>query len=94
MADEKEKQHIAEVVHRIMTYIVDNDFLLIDVDGQHTTWGVWSPQMLNNEWKLQRNLNSLEILSMLKTAHHITNDQKFHQAYLHLIHQHHPYLRL
>jgi len=89
VADEKEKQHIAEVVHRIMTHIVDNDFLLIDVDGQHTTWGVWSPQMLNSEWKLQRNLNSLEILSMLKTAHHITNDQKFHQAYLHLIHQHH-----
>ena len=59
------------------------------MDGQHTTWGVWSPRMLNGEWKLQRNLNSLEILSMLKTAHHITDDQKFHQAYLHLIHQHH-----
>ncbi|MCS5609437.1 MAG: hypothetical protein NZ961_03435 [Candidatus Poribacteria bacterium] len=89
VADETEKQNIAAVVHRIMTYIVDNDFLLIDLDGQHTTWGVWSPRMLNGEWKLQRNLNSLEILSMLKTAHHITGDQKFHQAYLHLIHQHH-----
>ena len=89
VADETEKQNIAAVVHRIMTYIVDNDFLLIDLDGQHTIWGIWSPRMLNGEWKLQRNLNSLEILSMLKTAHHITGDQKFHQACLHLIHQHH-----
>ncbi len=89
VADEKEKQNMAEVVHRIMTHIVDNDFLLIDLDGQHTTWGVWTPRMLNGEWKLQRNLNSLEILSMLKTAHHITGDHKFQQAYLHLIQQHH-----
>ena len=89
VADEKEKKNMAEVVHRIMTHIVDNDFLLIDLDGQHTTWGVWTPRMLNGEWKLQRNLNSLEILSMLKTAHHITGDHKFQQAYLHLIQQHH-----
>jgi len=89
VADEKEKKNMAEVVHRIMTHIVDNDFLLIDLDGQHTTWGMWTPRMLNGEWKLQRNLNSLEILSMLKTAHHITGDHKFQQAYLHLIQQHH-----
>ena len=37
VADEREKQNMTEVVHRIMPHIVDNDFLLIDLDGLHTT---------------------------------------------------------
>ena len=31
----------------IVTYIVKNDFVLIDVTGNHTRWGVWAPQYLN-----------------------------------------------
>lgn len=89
VADEKEKQEIAGIVGRIMTYIVDNDFLLIDVDGERTRWGVWSPRLLNTTWIDQQGLNSLEILAHLKTAYHITDNEKFQEAYLYLINEHH-----
>jgi len=89
VADEEEKQEIAKVVGRIMTHIVDNDFLLVDVDGERTRWGVWSPKLLNATWIDQQGLNSLEILAHLKTAYHITGDEKFQNAYLHLINEHH-----
>jgi len=89
VADEEEKQEIAKVVGRIMTHIVDNDFLLVDVDGEHTRWGVWSPTLLNATWIDQQGLNSLEILAHLQTAYHITGDEKFQNAYLYLINEHH-----
>ncbi len=89
VADEQEKQQISDVVGRIMGYIVDHDFLLIDVDGEPTRWGVWSPRYLNGPWKDQQGLNSLEILAHLKTAFHITGDPKFQDAYEYLIQEHH-----
>jgi len=89
VADEQEKQEIAAVVGRIMTHIVENDFLLVDVDGERTRWGVWSPKMLNATWIDQQGLNSLEILAHLKTAYHITGDEKFQDAYRYLVNEHH-----
>ena len=89
VANAEEKEQIAQVVGRIMTYIVDNDFLLIDVDGEPTRWGVWSPRFLNGPWSAQQGLNSLEILAHLKTAYHITGDEKFQKSYLDLIRNHH-----
>ena len=53
VADVAEKRQIAQVVGRIMTHIVDNDFRLIDVDGKHTEWGVWGPRILNGKRKAQ-----------------------------------------
>jgi len=94
VANEQEKKEIAEVVERIMTHIVDNDFLLIDVDGEHTRWGVWSPKFLNKTWIDQQGLNSLEILAHLKTAYHITGNVKFQEAYMYLIKEHHYALNI
>ena len=88
-ADAHEKEQIANVVGRIMGYIVDHDFLLIDVDGEPTRWGVWSPRYLNGPWKDQQGLNSLEILAHLKTAYHITGNSKFQDAYQYLVREHH-----
>ena len=88
VADAAEKRQIAQVVGRIMTHIVDNDFRLIDVDGKHTEWGVWGPHILNGKRKAQQGLNSPGMLSHLKTAYHITQDKKFQRAYLNLIRVH------
>ena len=89
VADEDEKKRLSDAMGRIMGHIVDNDFLLIDVDGEHTRWGVWSPSYLNGPWKDQQGLNSLEILACLKTAYHITGNQKFQDAYEYLVREHH-----
>lgn len=38
-----------EMLTNITRYIVKNGFYLIDVTGNHTTWGVWAPAQLNLE---------------------------------------------
>jgi len=87
VADEGEKERIRNHVQQIMDHLINNDFNLVDIDGQPTRWGIWSPEQLNRdpEWGPERALNSLEILSFLKFTHHITGNKKYQQAYLHLI---------
>ncbi len=87
VADDVEKQRIASHVEQIMDHLVRNDFYLVDIDGTHTKWGVWSPQSLNGdpEWSPEKPLNSLEILSFLKFAYEITGKERYQESYLHLI---------
>ena len=87
VADDAEKQRIADHFSQIMDHLIRNDFYLTDIDGKPTKWGVWSPKRLNEdpEWSPERALNSLEVLSFLKFALQITGDQKYEEAYLRLI---------
>ena len=89
VADEEEKERVALHFSKIMDHLMRNDFNLAGVDGKHTKWGVWSPQILNHdpEWAPERALNSLELLSFLKFTYHITGDEKYQKAYLKLIHE-------
>jgi len=87
-ADEHFRERIVELVNRIMGPILDNGFLLLGKDGQQTRWGVWAPEVLNGPWRGQRGLNSLEILAHLKTAHHITGNSRYADAYSDLIENH------
>ena len=90
VADETEKERIANHVSKIMDHLVRNDFYLVDVDGKPTKWGVWSPQSLNEdpEWSPEKPLNSLEILSFLKFAYEITGFERYQESYLKLINEH------
>lgn len=98
VADEAEKQKIRATVGRIMDHIIQNDWYLVDLDGQPTRWGVWNPKQLNQnvrlpggediDWSQERALNSLEILSHLKTAYHVTEDNRYQKQYLMLIRDH------
>jgi hypothetical protein len=64
---------------------------MLDVDGTHTRWAVWSPGQLNREpdWAPDRNQNSMEILSFLKLAFYMTGNNKYQQHYLRLIREEH-----
>eukprot|EP00050_Salpingoeca_kvevrii_P011097 m.12660 g.12660 ORF g.12660 m.12660 type:complete len:765 (-) comp3253_c0_seq1:54-2348(-) len=66
-----------QLLDEITTYIVKNGFYLIDVTGNHTTWGVWSPECLNvlREWSDERGLNALQILSFIASARNATGDK-------------------
>ena len=90
VADAEEKAVIAAVVARITDHILDHDYYYVGPDGKPTTWGVWAPEKLNHdlEWILDRGLNSLELLSHLKVAHHVTGDSRYEQAARELIEQH------
>lgn len=86
-ADESEKIEIRNHVNKIMTCLIKTGFNLVDIDGTHTRWGVWSPEKLNQDpdWASEKALNSLELLAYLKLAAHITGDEKFEKEYTRLI---------
>ncbi len=84
-ADAAEKEAIRAKVRRITDYIIEHDYYLLDQDGRPTTYGKWN--FFSPPWRRlipARGLNSLEILSHLKAAYHITGDEKFERAYLDL----------
>jgi len=94
VADEKEKEDLRGTVSRITDHIIEHGYYLVDVDGKPTAWGVFAPEMLNGPWEGQRGLNSLEMLSHLKVAYHVTGDEKYQAAYLDLVRNHHYALNI
>lgn len=85
--DEAERGRVRELTRRIMDYIIAHGYVLVDLDGTHTRWGVWAPERLNHDpdWRAERGVNSVEILSFLKSAYHMTSDPKYQQEYLRLL---------
>lgn len=98
VADKMDKRWIRSLVSKVMDHIIGNDWYLVDVDGKPTRWGVWNPKQLNHnkpvhgvkdeDWIVEHGLNSLEILSHLKVAYHITGNRKYQDRYLKLIKKH------
>jgi hypothetical protein len=90
VADNEMKIRVKGLVERIMNHIIDNNFQIIDLDGKPTKWAIWNPDSLNrnDNWAYERGLNSLQILSFLKTAVYITGNPKFEKAYRTLIEKH------
>jgi len=90
-ADEAERAVIRDHVRRIADYMLEGGFTFRDIDGKPTLWGNWSPEKLNHDadWRAERWLNGLEILSYLRLAEVVTGDAKYHRAALELIDRHH-----
>ncbi len=83
VADEIYKKRSVNLIERILDNIIDNNFVLIDFDGKPTRWGIWNPDSLNHSknWMYERGLNSLQILSHLKTGVSLSGNPKFEKAY-------------
>jgi hypothetical protein len=90
-ATPEERRKIAAACARVTDNVIAGGYNLIGHTGRKTLWGVWGPETLNDDpaWWDQRPLNSLEILSYLITAYHLTGDAKYEQHYEKLIKQHH-----
>ena len=80
LPDPELKRRIAETTKRVMDHILDHDYCLVDLKGKPTTWGWWSPARLLQQPD-ERALNSLQLLSFLKTAAHITGDPRYTAEY-------------
>ncbi|MBL9125079.1 MAG: hypothetical protein JNG90_15685 [Planctomycetaceae bacterium] len=89
-ADEAERARIRAHVRKITDYIIAGGLMLRDIDGQHTLWGVWAPEKLNGDpnWFSERGINSLEILSFLRVAEHMTGDKKYADLARELLEKH------
>ena len=76
------KSHLA----RIASHLIEHHWQLIDVDGRPTRWGRWDPDyFLTEEGHYDRGLQSLELLSFIKTAEVLTGEPKFATAYQELV---------
>ncbi len=91
VADTKEKKVVAAHICKIVDYIIDGGYVLRDIDGEHTKWAVWAPEFLNDnpDWRQERGINSVEILSYLKLAWHVSGDDKYQRAYEKLLYENH-----
>lgn len=91
VADKKEKTVIAAHVSRLVDHLIRNNFNMIDIDGTHTRWSVWSPDNLNRdpEWRPDRYQNSMEALTFLKLAYYMTGNNKYQEQYRRLIEKEH-----
>ncbi len=89
-ASEEEKARVRATCKRVTDHILDHGLHLVDLDGKPTTWGVWAPEKLNDDpkWWEERGLNSLEILSHLRVAIHLTGEERYERAYRELIEKH------
>lgn len=91
VADDAEKKVIADHVSKLVDHLINHNFNMIDVDGTHTRWSVWSPDDLNRnpEWTPDRFQNSMELLTFLKLAYYMTGNNTYQQHYLRLIKEEH-----
>jgi hypothetical protein len=80
LPDPELKRRIQETARRIMDHILDHGYNLVDLDGKPTTWGWWGPEKLSRQPD-ERALNSLELLSFLKTAYHLTGSTRYAGEY-------------
>ena len=88
--DPVEAALIKKQISTLMNYIVDNNYQLIDWDGERTRWGFWNPELINDDPEnyTENGVNSAQILSFLKVSYYITGNEKFKKHYDQLITEH------
>jgi hypothetical protein len=88
LPDEPDRAAIRRVAERIAAHLLDHGLELVGFGGRVTRWGKYSPAYFQTEeGKEDEALNSLELLSHLRVAYHITGEQRFLAAYRQLIHK-------
>jgi hypothetical protein len=74
---DRARRHIA----RIASHIIENGWVLRDMDGQPTRWGRWDPEYLLRPYGFEaRGLNGLEAQTYMQTAFALTGDARFQQG--------------
>ncbi|MBI2424581.1 MAG: hypothetical protein HYV27_17245 [Candidatus Hydrogenedentes bacterium] len=88
--DPAERARLQNQVRQVTDYIVDNNYQILDWDGERTLWGWFNPELLNGApvHYLESGIYSLMILSFLKVAHHTTGEEKYDRRYRNLIEEH------
>lgn len=81
VANDEERVWATDHLRRVVGHIVDNGFLLRDVDGKPTRWARWDPEYLQTPYgSYARGLNGMEAFNYVTTAYHFTGEQKFADA--------------
>jgi len=73
-----EKERAARHIANITSHIMDNGWVLRDMDGKPTRWGRWDPEYLLRPYGMEsRGLNGMEAQTYVQTAFALTGDAKF-----------------
>lgn len=81
VANDAEKEKVREHLRRMTDHIIDNGYVLMDVDHKPTVWGRWDEAYLSSpQGAYAKGLNGLEILGYLRTAEKITGERRFQNA--------------
>lgn len=80
VADEAEKPGLRAAIDRITNHILDNNYQLIDVDGQRTRWGWWGPEAIWQDPD-ETGLRALHILAHLRVALHLSSNARYRARY-------------
>ncbi len=74
----KEKERAARHLANITTHIIENGWVLRDMDGKPTRWGRWDPDYLLRPYGYEaRGLNGMEAQTYVITAFALTGDARF-----------------
>lgn len=78
------------LIDTLMSHVLNNDYYLVDWNGEPTLWGRWHPEYVNGFPTNigDRKLNSSNIIGMLQTAYHFTGKEKFKKAAYYLMEEH------
>jgi len=86
IAEGKDKELAKEHLVRIASYIMENGWVLIDMDGKPTRWGRWNPEYLLRPYGYSdRGVNGLEALAFVQAAYAVSGDEKFREGYQQLV---------
>ena len=90
-ANDEEKAYIKEIICDIVDHIIEHKYRLHDIDDKPTTWACWDPDELNGKsmWLWEKCINSLEILTFLNVAYHMSGDEKYRKEFLRLAYEEH-----
>jgi hypothetical protein len=82
VAGDEEKPLVQEHVRRMTDHIIDNGWVLRDLDGKPTVWARWEPEFIYSPYHTdERGLNSAQALNLIATARHIVGDtEKYRKA--------------
>jgi hypothetical protein len=82
LPDEADRQSIRPVVERMACHLLDHQLQLVGYGGRVTTWGKYNPEYFATpDGRADRSLNSLELLSHLRVAYHVTGNKRFLAEY-------------
>ncbi|MCB9208700.1 MAG: hypothetical protein H6610_02840 [Ignavibacteriales bacterium] len=86
VAEGKEKELAREHIERIVSYISENGWKYIDMDGKPTRWGRWDPTYLLRPYGwVDKGVNGLEAQSYAKAAWGVSGKEKYNDAFNELL---------
>lgn len=86
VAQGREKELAKEHLARIASHIIDNGWVMRDMDEKPTRWGRWDPQYLLRPYGyVDKGVNGLEAQAFMLTAAALTGDQKYKDGFQQLL---------